>query len=55
MVEVLKKETKSLGEGLRFKEIVEENFPEFKNVMPWICSYNFNLEQWLKKEPNKNQ
>ena len=38
MVEVLKRETKSFGEGSRFKEIVEENFPEFKNVMPWICS-----------------
>ena len=34
MVEVLKRETKSFGEGSRFTEIVEENFPEFKNVMP---------------------
>ena len=34
MVEVLKRETKSFGEGSRVKEIVEENFPEFKNVMP---------------------
>lgn len=33
MVEVLK-ETKSLGKDQDFKEIVEENFPEFKNVMP---------------------
>ena len=45
MVEALKRETKSFGEGSRFKEIVKEKFPELKKVMPCICSQNLKLKQ----------